>query len=87
LLLELGLCVYKFYKHQIACFHRLFLYLVALKGLIDLCAWVQQYSCSEFYDPSLLLLVKKSMSSIYQSFLAAVMIGLSYVNLNIDIRI
>ncbi|MDR3548238.1 MAG: hypothetical protein P4M11_08260 [Candidatus Pacebacteria bacterium] len=71
--------IYKVFKHQVVCLHKLLFYLTLIKGIIDLSMWVQEITCSPFYDPSLLFLVKKSMLSIFHSFMAAVVLGISMV--------
>ena len=79
ILMQWILSIYKIFKHQAVCLHKLLFYLAAVKAIIDLFTWVQQTTCDPFYDPSMYTLIRRSMSAIFQAFMVTVVIAISYV--------
>lgn len=80
LFIELVLSVYKLFSCQVVCFHKFFICLVVMKGVMDLCIFVEQVTCTEFSNPAFLLLIRKAISAVFHSLFASVAICLSYVN-------
>lgn len=79
MLVELAVSVYKVYKDQLACFHKLFVYLTVFHLIMCLSDWFREYLCSSFYNPFVLSLVYRCVASIFHSVLVSLALWLSLV--------
>jgi hypothetical protein len=71
--------VYRVWKHQAVCVHKLIFYLAGLKAVLDFCFWLRMLICSDYWDPVLLGLIKSSLSTIYQTLLSALIVAICSV--------